>query len=187
MGEHHIELIADKIVARAPYKTSPKERENIWQHINELLKHKIIKRSLSSYASPVLLVNKHDSNGNITGTRLCVDFRELNEISKPVSYALPQVSDALTCLAGNKYFSTLDSIQGYHQMKVAKDSQHLTAMTTPFGNFEYIRAPFGLSGMVQSFMKIMNKMVGSLQYHELLVYLDDIIIWSKDIESHIET
>ena len=186
LGEHTIELIADKIVARAPYKTSPKERENIWSHISELLRHKIIKRSLSSYASPVLLVNKHDSNGNITGTRLCVDFRELNKISKPVSYALPLVSDALTCLAGNKYFSTLDSIQGYHQMKVAKDSRHLTAMTTPFGNFEYIRAPFGLSGMVQSFMKIMNKMVGSLQYHELLVYLDDIIIWSKDIESHIK-
>jgi hypothetical protein len=185
LGEHKIELIDNKIVARAPYKTSIQEREKLWHHIENLLKYGIIRPSLSPYASPVLLVNKYDSDGNVTGTRMVIDFRKVNKISKTISYPLPLIGDAFSCLSGHKYFSTLDSIQGYHQMLMDKDSIPLTAFTTPFGNFEYLRAPFGLSGMVQAFMKMMNEMVGSLQYHELLLYLDDIITWSKDIDSHL--
>jgi hypothetical protein len=185
IGQMKLELTEEKIIARAPYKTSIKERDQIWGHISELLKAGVIKRSLSPYASPVLLVNKHDSEGHVTGTRMVVDFRMINKITKPISYPLPLISDALACLSGQHYFTSLDSIQGYHQMVMHKDSRKYCAFTTPFGNFEPIRVMFGLRNAVQVFMHMMNILVGSLQFHELLLYLDDIITWSQDIDSHL--
>ena len=149
--------------------------------MNELLAKGIIQESHSDYAAPIVLVKK--KSGEL---RLCVDYRKLNRKVQKDSFPLPRIEESLDTLAGVKYFSTLDLTSAYHQIEVTPEDRKKTAFTTPMGLFEYVRMPFGLSTSPATFQRLMNQIFREDIFRILLVYLDDIIVYSSTIEEHIQ-
>ena len=116
--------------------------------------------------------------------RLCVDYRAINSVTRPMRYPLPRIEDILDSLGGATVFSRLDLKSGYHQLRMAPNHIHKTAFITKFGHFEYVTAPFGLKNLPSYFQKLMNTIFGKALYKSVLIYLDDIIIFSKSIQEH---
>ena len=148
--------------------------------IEEQLKAGVIKESTSPWASPCVYVKKRDGS-----TRQCIDYRRLNEVTRKDAYPLPRVSDCLDSICGAKYFSTLDLQTGYWQIEVAEEDKPKTAFVTRDGLFEYQTMPFGLCNGTSSFQHCMELVLRGLQWDILLIYLDDVILFSSTIEDHI--
>ena len=135
--------------------------------VQDLLQSGVIRESNSPFASPVVLVRKKDG-----GLRICVDFRTLNARTIRDSYPLPRITETLEALKGARYFCTLDLQSGYLQVKIKDEDQEKTAMTTPFGLFEYTRMAFGLKNAPSSFQRLMERCLSGLNLRICLVYLD---------------
>lgn len=146
--------------------------------ISELLENGVIRASRSPYASPIHLVSKKDKTW-----RLCGDYRQLNSITEPDKYAPPLIQDLFPLLHGKTIFSKLDLDKAYHQVPMYPDDIHKTAIATPFGLFEYLVMPFGLRNATQTFQRFMDSIFRGLDF--VFVYIDDILIMSKDEESHV--
>ena len=145
-------------------------------HIQQLLDSLVIRESSSPYASPIVLVWKKDGT-----LRLCVDYRQLNSKTRRDAFPLPRIEESLDALSGAKWFSTLDLASGYNQVPVTERDKNKTAFCTPFGLFEFNRMPFGLCNAPSTFQRFMERKFGSLNYQSLLLYLDDIIVFSTDV------
>jgi transposase InsO family protein len=117
---------------------------------------------------------------------MCVDYRQLNAKTKPDAYPLPRIEEVLDALGGAKYFSTIDLASAYNQVEVNPTDRHKTAFTTPMGLFEYNRMPFGLSNAPATFQRLMQGIFRDDLLQILICYLDDIIVYSNDIEEHLE-
>lgn len=141
----------------------------------------VIRPSKSPYASQMVVVVKKDGS-----LRICVDYRKLNLYSTRDAFPLPRIEDALEALGQSKYFSTLDLTSGYWQVEVAEQDKHKTAFSTPMGLYEANRMPFGLQNAPSTFQRLMTCCFGDLNYINLLIYLDDIIVFSKTFEEHLE-
>lgn len=171
-----IELLNDKPIVYTPYRLSWSERDTVKSMIQELLACNIIRESRSPYASPILLVKKKDG-----GSRLCVDFRALNQITKKFRHPLPLIDDVIDRLGGFKHYITLDLASGYYQVSMHPDSIELTAFITPDGHYEFLQMPFGLANAPAEFSRLMKKVLEGLE-DIALVYLDDIIIPCKSVK-----
>ena len=141
----------------------------------------IITDSCSNYASPIVIVYK--KSGDI---RLCVDFRRLNEKVVKDAFPIPRIDESLEALRGSTLFSTLDLASAYHQIEVEPSDRCKTAFTTPMGLYEYIRMPFGLTNAAATFSRLMNQVLKEEVFEILLVYLDDIIIFGRNMDEQIE-
>ena len=118
--------------------------------------------------------------------RMCIDYRQLNNRTIKDSYALPRIEDLLDCLGGNKYYSVLDMKSGYYQVEIEETHKERTAFTVgPLGFFEYNRMPFGLSNAPATYQRLMEDCLGDLHLNICLVYIDDLIVFSKSFEEHI--
>lgn len=179
--EMTIKLKDNTPVVYNPYRMSYKEKEQLSVIIDDLLKNGIIRESSSSYASPILLVNK--KNGQ---KRLCVDYRALNRCTLKDKYPLPRIEDKLDCLGGNNYFSSLDLASGYYQVPVAEECKHLTAFVTPDGLYEYNRMPFGLANAPSVFQRLMNTMLSRAGQTLAMAYMDDLLVPSKTVQEGLE-
>ena len=178
---HNINLRDSEPVASTFRRIPPTQYEEVKQHIQLLLDKKIIQKSSSPYASPVVIVRKKDNS-----IRLCVDYRRLNAKTIPDAYPLPRIDDSLDALGGAKLFSTLDLASGYHQVAMSETDREKTAFITPFGLFEYLRMPMGLSTAPATFQRLMQTTMNDLVFQVLLVYLDDLLVYSKNFEEHLE-
>lgn len=177
LTEMSISLLDDTPVVYRPYRLAVKEKEIVRQMVDELQENNIIRPSVSSYASPVILVKKKTGD-----YRLCIDYRALNKKTIKENYPLPLIDDQLDQLAGNEYFTTLDLASGYYQIPIAEQDKYKTAFVTPEGHFEFNRMPFGLANAPAVFQRMIHQVLGNLRHKEALAYLDDIILPSKDVE-----
>ena len=178
---HHINTgTAPPVRQPARYKP-PKAREIENQHLAEMGSADIIEPSNSPYGAPVVLVKKKDGT-----TRFCIDYRRLNDITVKDAIPIPRIDMALDNLHGAKYFTTLDLAAGYFQVPLDEESKPKTAFRTTNGLWQFKRMPFGLCNAPATFVRLMEKVLEGLLYDQVLVYLDDVIIFSKTIEEHIE-
>ncbi|XP_068607149.1 uncharacterized protein [Brachionichthys hirsutus] len=178
---HDIPVVDDVPVRQRYRRIPPSEYEAVKAHINQLLESQVIRESSSPYASPIVLVRKKDGS-----LRLCVDYRLLNSKTRKDAFPLPRIEESLDALSGARWFSTLDLASGYNQVPVSEQDKPKTAFCTPFGLFEFNRMPFGLCNAPSTFQRLMQRMFGAQQGQSLLLYLDDIIIFSSSVEQHLQ-
>ena len=173
-----IKLTKSDPIKMRPYRAPLNKRKVIDQAIESMLDAKIIERSQSPYAFPVVVVDKKDGS-----KRFCVDFRELNKITKPIAYPLPLIDDILAQLGNSKFFSCLDLRAGYWQVKMADEDKEKTAFTCHRGLFHFNVLPFGLTNAPSVFSLLMQTVLAGLEDFAI-PYLDDVIIFSQSEEEH---
>ena len=166
---------------RPPYRLSPKEHEELQAQIEDLLAQGHIRPSQSPYGTPILFVPKKDGRW-----RMCIDYRALNKQTIKDRYPLPRIDDLLDRLGKAKYFSTIDLASGYHQIAMKEDDIPKTAFRTHRGHFEFVVMPFGVSNAPATFQRLMNKVFAKELDAFILVYLDDILVFSQTKEEHLE-
>uniref|UniRef100_A0A4W5KP85 ribonuclease H n=1 Tax=Hucho hucho TaxID=62062 RepID=A0A4W5KP85_9TELE len=176
---HTIRVTEDKPFRERSRRLAPADVEDVRKHLNNLKSSGIISESRSPYASPIVVVRK--KNGTI---RMCVDYRTLNKRTVPDHYTVPRVEDALTCLSGSKWFSVLDLRSGYYQIPMGDTDKEKTAFICPAGFYQFERMPQGVSGAPATFQRVMEKTVGDMNLLEVLVYLDDLIVFGRTLEEH---
>jgi hypothetical protein len=171
---HKIDTGNSNPINSQPYRVSPAERKNIQEQIADMLSKGVISTSKSPWASPVVLVSKKDGS-----MRFCVDYRKLNSVTVKDVYPIPRIDDSLAALSGAQYFSAVDIFSGYWQIPMHPESRHKTAFTTETGLFQFNVMPFGLCNAPATFQRFMDAVMSGLKWNCLLVYIDDIIIFSN--------
>lgn len=179
--EHVIRLQTNKPVQVKAYKLSDVKRQIAETQISEMLDNDVIEDSESPYSSPIVIVNKDNKD-----PRFCIDFKKLNEVTVDEECQSLEIKDLITRIGENKVFSTLDLLKGYWQVPLSEESKQYTAFTAPDGRrFQFKVVPFGLKGAPGTFMRMMRKVLGGLTNKICEVFLDDIIIYSPDYETHL--
>lgn len=166
-------------ISQSAYRMSPLELDALKQEIDKLLMLGFIRPSRSPWASPVLFVRKKDGS-----LRLCVDYRALNRVTRKHDYPIPRIEELMDRLAGAEVFSRMDLASGYHQLRVSEEDIEKTAFKSRYGQFEYTVMPFGLTNAPASFQKLMNELFFEYLDNFVIIYLDDILVYSSTKEEH---
>ncbi|GKB60246.1 hypothetical protein Tco_0916432, partial [Tanacetum coccineum] len=166
-------------VAKSPYRLAPSELEELSGQLKELQDKGFIRPSSSPWGAPVLFVKKKDGS-----FRMCIDYRELNKLTVKNRYPLPRIDDLFDQLQGSQFFSKIDLRSGYHQLRVHEDDIPKTAFRTRYGHFEFTVMPFGLTNAPAIFMDLMNRVCRPYLDKFVIVFIDDILIYSKTQEEH---
>ncbi|GJY56659.1 putative reverse transcriptase domain-containing protein [Tanacetum coccineum] len=178
--EFTIELIPGaQPISKAPYRMAPVELKELKDQLQELLERGFIRPSVSPWGAPVLFVKKKDGS-----MRLCIDYRELNRITVRNKYPLPRIDDLFDQLQGAKFFSKIDLRSGYHQLRVKEQDVSKTAFRTRYGHYEFLVMPFGLTNAPAVFMDLMNRVFHEYLDKFVIVFIDDILVYSKTREEH---
>ena len=168
-------------IAKRPYRMSVSEFEELKKQLKELLDKQFIHPSSSPWGAHVIFVKKKDGT-----QRMCVDYRALNEVTTKNKYPLPRIEDLFDQLKGARVFSKIDLRSGYHQLRIRPSDIAKTAFTTRYGLYEYTVMPFGLSNALAYFMYLMNKVFMEYLDKFVVVFIDDIQVYSKSEEEHEE-
>ena len=168
-------------ISKAPYRMAPVELAELKKQIEELLEKGFIRPSVSPWGAPVLFVKKKDGS-----MRLCIDYRQLNKVTIKNKYPLPRIDDLLDQLVGASVFSKIDLRSGYHQLRVRVEDVPKTAFRTRYGHYEFLVMPFGLTNAPAVFMDYMNRIFRPYLDKFIVVFIDDILIYSKNEEEHRE-
>jgi hypothetical protein len=168
-------------ISMAPYRMSSSELDKLKEQLEELLEKKFIRPSVSPWGAPVLLVKKKDGS-----MRLCIDYRQLNKVTIKNKYPLPRIDDLMDQLVGACVFSKIDLRSGYHQIRVRAEDIPKTAFRTRYGHYEYAVMPFGVTNAPGVFMEYMNRIFHSYLDRFVVVFIDDILVYSKSEKEHAE-
>uniref|UniRef100_A0A388MCA2 Integrase catalytic domain-containing protein n=1 Tax=Chara braunii TaxID=69332 RepID=A0A388MCA2_CHABU len=162
------------------YRMSEEELEVLRAQLGDLLDKGWIRPSCSPYGAPVLFVRKKKKD-----LRLCIDYRKLNAQTVKNADPLPRIDDLLERLGGATYFSKSDLKSGYHQIEIQPQDRYKTALKTRYGHFEWVVMPFGLTNAPATFQAAMTTEFRDLLDHSVLIYLDDILVYSRTLDEHI--
>ncbi|GKD10411.1 putative reverse transcriptase domain-containing protein [Tanacetum coccineum] len=180
--EFQIDLIPGAApVARAPYRLAPSEMKELSDQLKELSDKGFIRPSSSPWGAPVLFVKKKDGS-----FRMCIDYRELNKLTVKNRYPLPRIDDLFDQLQGSSVYSKIDLRSGYHQLRVREEDIPKTAFRTRYGHYEFQVMPFGLTNAPAVFMDLMNRVCKPYLDKFVIVFIDDILIYSKNKQEHEE-
>ncbi|KAJ0786356.1 putative nucleotidyltransferase, Ribonuclease H [Helianthus annuus] len=166
-------------IARAPYRLAPGELQELSNQLQELLDRGFIRPSSSPWGAPVLFVKKKDGS-----FRMCIDYRELNKVTIKNRYPLPRIDDLFDQLQGSSFYSKIDLRSGYHQVRVREEDVPKTAFRTRYGHYEFLVMPFGLTNAPAVFMDLMNRVCKPYLDEFVIVFIDDILVYSKNKEDH---
>ncbi|KAL0556241.1 hypothetical protein IC582_004752 [Cucumis melo] len=168
-------------ISRAPYRMAPAELKELKVQLQELLDKGFIRPSVSPWGAPVLFVKKKDGS-----MRLCIDYRELNKVTVKNRYPLPRIDDLFDQLQGATMFSKIDLRSGYHQLRIKDEDVPKTAFRSRYGHYEFIVMSFGLTNAPAVFMDLMNRVFREFLDTFVIVFIDDILIYSKTEAEHEE-
>ncbi|GJW96200.1 putative nucleotidyltransferase, ribonuclease H, partial [Tanacetum coccineum] len=178
--EFRIDLVLGATpVARAPYRLAPSEMKELSVHLQELLEKGFIRPSSSPWGAPCISIKKKDGS-----FRMCIDYRELNKLTVKNRYPLPRIDDLFDQLQGSSVYSKIDLRSGYHQLRIKEEDIPITAFRTRYGHFEFQVMPFGLTNAPAVFMDLMNRVCKPYLDKFVIVFIDDILVYSKDEEEH---
>ena len=181
LAEHAIETEDAAPIKHHPRRVPLAHAEAEKQAIEDLKAKGVIRESTSPWASPIVLVAKKDG-----GVRPCVDYRRVNQLVKPDGFPLPRIQDCLDAVAGSSLFSTMDLTSGYFQIPVKREDIPKTAFVCKYGHFEMTRMPFGLNNAASTFQRTMELALQGLQWVTCLIYIDDVIVFGKDFDEHMQ-
>ncbi|GJT30553.1 putative reverse transcriptase domain-containing protein [Tanacetum coccineum] len=178
--EFQIDLVPGAApVARAPYRLAPAEMQELSTQLQELSDRGFIRPSSSPWGAPVLFVKKKDGS-----FRMCIDYRELNKLTMKNRYPLLRINDLFDQLQGSRVYSKIDLRSGYHQLRVREEDIPKTAFRTRYGHYEFQVMPFRLTNAPKVFMDLMNRVCKPYLDRFMIVFIDDILIYSKSRKEH---
>ncbi|GJV82490.1 putative reverse transcriptase domain-containing protein [Tanacetum coccineum] len=166
-------------VARAPYRLAPSEMKELSDQLKELSDKGFIRPSSSPWGAPVLFVKKKDGS-----FRMCIDYQELNKLTVKNRYPLPRIDDLFDQLQGSSVYSKIDLRSGYHQLRVREEDIPKNAFRTRYGHYEFQVMPFGLTNALAIFMDLMNRVCKPYLDKFVIVFIDDILIYSNNKQEH---
>nr|GFC57026.1 putative reverse transcriptase domain-containing protein [Tanacetum cinerariifolium] len=180
--EFEIELVPGAApMVRAPYRLAPSEMKELAKQLQELSDKGFIRPSSLPWGAPVLFVKKKEGS-----FRMCIDYRELNKLTIKNHYLFPRIDDLFDQLQGSSVYSKIDLRFGYHQLRVREKDIPITAFRTRYGHYEFQVMPFGLTNAPAVFMDLMNRLCRSFLDKFVIVFIDDILTYSKNKEEHEE-
>jgi hypothetical protein len=178
--DHAIEVMLEVApFAKAPYRMSHEELKKLKVQLEKLLAKGYIKSSKSPYGAPVLFVHKKDGT-----LRMCVDYRALNKATVKNWYPLLRIDDLFDYLSGTKVFNRIDLCSGYYQIRIAEGDKEKTICSTRYGSYEFLVMPFGLTNAPATFCTLMSDIFQEWFDDFVVVYIDDILIYSGSLEEH---
>ena len=178
--EAHLDVKSATPLYTKQYPIDKTKKAVLDEEIKTMQEMGIIEHTTSQFNSPLVLIKKPDSS-----YRVVVDFRRINEHLENFIYPLPTFESSMELLANNQFYSTLDMISAYFQIPLDKDSRKVTAFTCPPHRYQFTRMPYGLKNATSIFQKLMNLLLGSMQYKTALIYVDDAMIFSKNFTDHL--
>jgi hypothetical protein len=153
------------------------------RQVKDMLDKGVIEPSSSPWSAPCILVPKKSPTG-VPQWRFCIDYRALNKVTQFDSYPLPVFEETVSTMYGSAYFSVLDCLSGYWQIKIAEEDNMKTAFTVPSGSYQCLRLPFGLSSSPASFQRMMDLVLRDLIGTECYTFINDVIVFGRTIEEH---
>ncbi|GAB2286516.1 hypothetical protein Dimus_039776 [Dionaea muscipula] len=182
--DREVEFVIDlapgtRPISKAPYRMAPTVLKELHTQSKELLEKDFLRPNMSPWGAPVLFVKKKDGS-----MRLCIDYREINKVTIKNRYPLPRIDDLFDQLQGEEVFSKIDLRSGYHQLRVAEGDIAKTAFRTRYGHYEFLVMPFGLTNAPPAIMDLMQRVFGPYLDPFIIVFIDDILIYSRSREEH---
>ncbi|KAA3473672.1 DNA/RNA polymerases superfamily protein [Gossypium australe] len=174
-----MELPGTAPVSITPYRMAPKELVELKTQIQELLDRGFIRPNVSPWGAPVLFVKKKDKS-----MRMCIDYRQINKLPIKNKYPLPRIDDLFDQLRGTSIFSKIDLCLGHHQLRVKEVDVHKIAFRTRYGHYEFLVMPFGLTNAPTTFMDLMNRVFQPYLDQFVVVFIDDILVYSRTEVDH---